>query len=124
MTVYIVQKPKPNRQNWMPDFTTAAQFGDFEFIFEAHHKVFRNTAEAATIADEKLRDFDPQKDYLLWAASEPAAVYAAIMVLIARGHDAIRFLQWNRSGEGQPGYYAPMEIDISHLPDLYEGESK
>src|SRR5687768_3122822 len=65
-TVFIVQRPKPKSDGWVPDFSSASKYGRLDFIFDTDDKVWSNPTGAILKAQEKLKNFNPDVDYLLW----------------------------------------------------------
>ena len=119
MTVYVTQQPTPNRRNWQPDLSPAAEYGKIKYIFQGGEQPFTNPANAISVARKELRDFNPETDFICWPNSgDPASLYATIMCLVDKGHKEITFLYWNRNRDanGQPlpdrGYYAPVKMSL------------
>lgn len=71
-------------------------------------------------AAEKLADFNPERDYLLWPAQGDPATCFVVLMFLCRYFSypvfTLRFLYWTR-GQGPTGrndnargYYFPIEI--------------
>jgi len=119
MTVYVVQQPKPNKSGFLPDFSSAADFGEMKFIFSSDEKVFAIPGPSLTKAKRELKVFNQEEDYILWHnAGDPAAMYAVLIALMAEHNPSkINFLYWNRkrdsSGNREPhaGFYVPCKFE-------------
>lgn len=121
-TVFIIQQPRPKDDGWSPDFSSAIQYGKLEFIFGVGDRAYADPREAKRKAAAKLANFNPAKDYLLWANfGDPATAWIVIMILVAKGYLRLCFLYWSRgrSATGmnnELGFYFPVELDVTQLP--------
>jgi len=120
-TVFIIQQPRPKEDGWTPNFEPATKYGNLAFIFEANDRTYADPSSARKKALAKLKDFDSDHDYLLWANfGDPASLWLTIMVLVAQGHRRLKFLYWSRgkSAEGmsnENGFYFPVELDVTSV---------
>lgn len=120
--VYITQHPRPKGDGWVPDFSKAQPYGRLEYVFEVSDRAYADPAAALRKAMTRLKDFNPDKDCLLWCNfGDPATLFLIIMILVARGFKTLKFLYWSRGRIGDVmsndcGYYAPIILDVSKLP--------
>lgn len=119
MTVYIPQEPKPNRQNWVPDFSSALQYGEIAFVFESHEKVYAIPAPSLFKARRLLENFNYKEDYILiHTAGDPMAQIVVDMVLRELDPEYINFLYWDRKREPDgtrktgAGFYVPKTLKL------------
>lgn len=124
-TVFIVQRPRPRKtDSWVPSFDTAKEYGRLEFIFEASDHPYGDHEFALRKVAEKLKTFDPDRDYILFTNfGDPACIFFVLQYLgFCRGLSRINYLYWTKGrsqgGTAGPltpatGYYFPLCIDIS-----------
>lgn len=121
-TVFIVQKPRPKDDGWVPNFEPATKYGKLDYIFEAGDRTYADPASAKKKICSRLASFNSEHDFLLWSNfGDPASLWLTIMVLVAEGHRRLKFLYWSRgkSTEGmsnENGFYFPVELDVTMLP--------
>lgn len=118
MTVFVTQQPIPNKHNWTPDLTPAAQYGKLQYVFN-QGPLFNEIKSAQRAAEIALKHFDPETDYVCWpCAGDPAALYVIIMTLMKLGHRKINYLYWSRklNHDGvrvrSSGEYLPIPIEV------------
>tara|TARA_R110001632_G_scaffold227969_4_gene362854 strand:- start:2440 stop:2793 length:354 start_codon:yes stop_codon:yes gene_type:complete len=114
--VYIIQEPAPRSDGWTPDMSTAAEHGALVNVFDKADRIYADTAAAVEKAKSKLKDFNPEEDFLLWAGfADPSAQWVVSMSLVALGHNKVNFLFWSKrpsSVNKQGGYYFPITIKV------------
>lgn len=122
MTVYIVQRPKPNRHNWTPDLSPALQYGPLKYIFDEDESVTKSPKAGMKKAAKALENFSSD-DFILWTGTgDPSTLFAVIMVLTARLDD-IQYLSWsrNQNDDGtwskEKGGYNPMTLSVAPFLD-------
>lgn len=125
MTVFIIQQPRQNRHNWQPDFSSAEKYGELRFVFDAHERVYALPNPSMKKAQRTLKDFDFEKDYILWPnIGDPQAMFAfafafGLEQLLAV--DYVNVLQWNRKreedGSRDPsvGFYVPIRYNFKEM---------
>lgn len=115
--VFVIQHPIPNHAGWTPDLGPAAQYGALHYIFDVDDKVYVDPNSAKTKLISRLKDFNPEEDFLCWHnAGDPAAVWLTIQVLASGGVKKIKYLYWQkpRKHSGQSGgHYLPIILDSS-----------
>jgi hypothetical protein len=125
MTVYVTHQAAPTEKKWTPDLSSAVKYGELKFIFENGYPVNGNNVKSIRIARDALKDFNFEKDYVLWPwGGDPSAAHIAVMILSNyMSLDKINFLIWNRvrkkDEEGnvifRDGYYIPVCYDLKEL---------
>ena len=124
MTVYVIQQPVPNQHNWTPDLTPATDFGPLKYIFDGGENVYALPGPMMKKAQNVLKDFDPEHDYILWPnTGDPAALWTTCFALAQMGFQKVSFLYWNRkrvSGQRDysSGFYAPITYDLKTPPQI------
>lgn len=117
--VYIPQPPPPTRNGWVPDLSSAIEFGRLQYVFDAGEKVYALPGPSMFKARKALRDFNPKEDFILWPnTGDPASLWITLIVAMEHDPEFIRFLYWDRkrttSGErdGRKGFYVECKIPI------------
>tara|TARA_R110000744_G_scaffold99427_1_gene191940 strand:- start:427 stop:816 length:390 start_codon:yes stop_codon:yes gene_type:complete len=116
-TVYIIQQAKAKPDGWVPNLEPATQFGKLQFIFDANDKIHLDPQEALKKAHKRLKDFNPDTDFICSTQSgDPSGLWLVITYLASSGNPVLKFLYWNRSVKGgsrtnEAGFYYPVEID-------------
>jgi hypothetical protein len=112
--VFITQQPAPARSGWMPNLTPAERYGALEYVFSAEYQPYLYPQKALRQAEEALRDFDPERDYVLWPNTGcPMAAWAVMLTLGRKGLRQIKALKFDRglvNGErdNRNGFYTPI----------------
>lgn len=125
MTVYVIQQPAPNKTGWMPDFSSAAEYGAIQYLFNADERVYALGGPSLFKVRKFLRDtFKPEKDYILWPnIGDPMACIIAMLAIGEMGYDSIKCLYWNRkrdaqgNRDSQAGFYFPIQINLKERKD-------
>lgn len=113
--VFIIQEPKARKDTgWLPDFTTAEEYGRIVNIFKgSQHPSYMHVNELHNHLDSVLRDFDPQRDYILWAGGDAASI-VHVSAYLAKRHNSVQMLRWdNRRNEQKQrigGFYKPVTL--------------
>ena len=125
MTVFLIQQPKPSKSGFMPDFTSAAEYGHILNLFELDEQVFGDPMRYLAIATTRLLAAEfSDNDYFLWPnTGDPIALYVAIVAVTRLPNlKKIQILNWQRpflkNDKKQRGYYLPVTITLSTLNDL------
>lgn len=118
MTVYVTQQPRPNARNWVPNLEPATQYGELKYVFSGDEAVYCNPVSMMQECWDRLKDFDPDEDYILWPnTGDPAACWAVIMTIMSYGLDKIQFLYWDRKMDEDgrrtnEGFYTPVILKL------------
>lgn len=92
------------------DYLPAQKFGGIIFLtrseFSPVSGSLNNKALIGQIRD-KLADFDPEVDYIVFSGSPTVA--AAVFAYIGSKHDLFTVLRWSN----RDSFYAPITIDLS-----------
>lgn len=119
MTVFVTQQPTPNKFNWVPDLTPAAEYGKIEYVFEGGEAIYSNPVNSMKKAKFRLENFNPSLDYLLYPGTgDPAAFAVCIMAILDKGYDTLPLLYWDRirddngSRDSKKGIYVPINFTL------------
>lgn len=121
MTVYVIQQPVPNRRNWTPDLTPATEFGAIKYIFSGSDHVYALPDSMMKKAQEALKNFHSENDYLLWPnTGDPAALWTACFALVLLGFEKVDILYWNRKQKDgkrdyNSGFYLPITYQLKNF---------
>lgn len=112
--VYVFQRPRP-REDWTPDLSSASKYGTIRFLFDIDDAPHKDPRAAAKRVLPSLSQFDPEKDFLLWANfCDPMSAWLVVFMLGLSGKKKLQFLYWNKKGyAGEPGFYYPVCVDLS-----------
>ena len=116
--VFVTQQPKPNSNGWTPNLQPATQFGAIHYVFNGSDRPYCDPDHALEVAAEVLRDFNPDKDYVLWPnTGDPAAVWAVLLALARMPINKIKFLYWERKlvdgvRTKSDGFYTPVTFNL------------
>jgi len=114
--VYVIQQPKPKEGGWTPNLQPAVEYGRIEFVFDAGDRIYADPKAALEKARTRLKDFDPENDYLLWPNfGDPASQWLVVAHLTANGFNTLRWLYWTRGRVGnamsnENGFYIPITL--------------
>lgn len=112
MTVYVVNQPARRTTGVVYDISPATAHGPLDFIFTMHQpRPSSDPAWALNAAHEKLKDFDCQNDFILWAGGDPFSL-AVVTAVLAEGFETFSFLKWERDRETHEGHYVPITLDL------------
>ena len=105
--VFIIQRPRPKADGWLPNFDSAAKFGAIHYIFDENYRAHANTLKAKEDAINKLEEYNPSCDYILPTVfGDPAAVWIVVSAICQICfHERVsvaKFLYWSR-GRGEQG---------------------
>lgn len=113
--VYILQKPFKNK-----DFSSAARYGAIHYIFESTDSPSLATPKAIFKIRQKLKDFDPEKDYIVSSGGDPIVPLLVGSVLQTLGIREYSFLRWERERDlnnhlTKAGFYVPVLINLKQF---------
>lgn len=118
-TVYVIQQPRPNKQGWMPDLSSANKYGKIEYVFGSHERIYALPGPSLFKARKIFREFNQDQDYILWpGVGDPAALVVAMIALMECDIDYFKQLYWDRKRDdnGQRtaanGFYVPLTHNI------------
>lgn len=120
--VFIVQRPRPKADGWVPNFQAATKYGTLHFVFDIGDRAFNNPDAAMLKARTVLSDFNPDTDYILNVGfGDPMCGVVVDWLMATRfGVQArkVQYLYWNRTvmPDGQidkiNGYYVPLPVRL------------
>lgn len=118
--VYLVQEPTvPKATGRVLDITPLLWWGKVRILMERTQVASFRPAQAFVQINERLKTFDPEKDYIAVAGGDSLAVVLVGSVLAQQGHSYFNWLRFERSklpdGTRDPssGAYVPIYVPIS-----------
>lgn len=110
----------PNRRTgWMPDLSSASEYGNIKYIFSGGEKVYALPGPSLFKASQELKGFNPKEDFVLWpGVGDPAALFTTIIAIMRFNPEKITFLYWDRKRDPEgnrsksQGFYVPCTITI------------
>lgn len=121
--VFVVSRPTVNKFGFTPNLSSAQQYGRLEIVFEQSDNPQFLPGPAVRKAFRVLRDFDCQRDAVLWAGGgDPTAVGICFAVLssvtAAQRPQIITMLRWERTltdngRDRKSGFYVPVPIELA-----------
>lgn len=130
--VYVAQKPKSGGTNQaVYDVSPALEYGHkIEFIFDAYENASMNPLHSIEQVRRKLRNFNPDQDYIALAGGDPYCSLLIGFVVNEMGWP-LRYLRFERlrqrptisadgkvvPNNGSSGYYIPVEMPSSAYID-------
>ncbi len=116
--VYVVQQPRPFRDratgNTFPkDLSSAQRYGKLVPILDAEDHPSLTPGPSLFQLQKKLRDFNPERDYICHAGGDPMSLALALLVLRDLNLKEVQVLRWDRerSTQGERlagGFYVPV----------------
>lgn len=129
--VYVVQVPKSTAKGFTPNLQSALQYGPISYVFQGEDQPELLPGPALNKAKNALKDFDPDKDYILWPnIGSPAALVSCLLALNLANLSSVQMLHWNRdivpanSGGKRSystGHYTPVKFELRDYLGLSNG---
>lgn len=113
--VFITQEPFLNK-----DFSSASNYGAIHYIFTREESPCLVPIKSIFNVRQKLRDFNPDKDYIINSGGDPINGILVGSVLLTLGIKKFTFLRWDRTKDlngrvTNVGFYVPVTIDLSNF---------
>jgi len=122
MTVYVIQPPPKNRHGWSPDLSSAAEYGEIQFVFDDRDRVYALPGPSLFKARKIAAVFDCDKDYILWPnIGDPMALACFLLAMKDKDMPHCNFLYWNRkrnedgTRDSHSGYYVPVKFNLKDV---------
>ena len=119
MTVFITKSPVPDNKGWMPDLSSAQNYGPAKFVFEGHEHVYALPGPSLHKARRVLKDFDWTTDYLLHPNSfDQMALVCAMTAILELAPDYVNILYFDRAmkedgtRDRRSGSYYPIRLEL------------
>lgn len=120
-TVYLVQQPTvpkgPDKKRI--DTTPLYQHGKVTVLLDPGQNAYYNSAASRLQMKERLKTFDPDRDYIAVAGGDSLGVLLVGSILTEMGFDHFFYLRWERTllpnGQRDPvnGSYIPLLVPLS-----------
>ena len=108
--VFVLQATR-----FQADVSAAGVYGEICFVLSAGDRTCANPELSIEKLRRALRDFDPNRDFVVWAGGDPLSAIITGMVFMDLGIPKFRFLRFEKNRNikhGQPvtGFYSPVEV--------------
>ena len=100
--VFLIAQPTIAKNGHLPDLTPLADYGEVTLVVEVGER------------PDRLKDFDAETDYLVWAGGDTLSAVMAGAILTQLGHRFFRWLRFERGrrkGVAEAGGQARVERD-------------
>jgi hypothetical protein len=118
--VYLVQEPSvPKHTGRKMDLTPLTWWGKVKILMERNQTASYNPPAALLQLQERLKDFDPDKDYVAVAGGDSLAVILVGAALAQGQHTFFHYLRFERTmlpGGGRDpasGSYTPIRVPLT-----------
>jgi hypothetical protein len=97
--VFLIAEPSVRHNGEFPTLTPLAEYGDIKTVIPSSLYVSRHPDTAMQIIQTKMKDFDPERDYLVWAGGDTlgAVLVGAFLYSHVPEGVKIRWLRWQRN---------------------------
>lgn len=114
--VFLIQQPPPTGRGWTPNLAPASCHGQLRVLLGSNEKPVFNPDRCLSLLRQKLRDFDPREDKLLWAGGDALSLLLVGAVLGELGHRTLTYLRYDRRrddvGSVVGGDYLPVTVNL------------
>lgn len=113
--VYVLQATRHQA-----DVSPAAVYGEIMFVLSAGDRTCSNPELSMERLRRALSEFDPLKDFIVWAGGDPLSAIVTGMVLIDLGIRKFRYLRFEKNRNTKPGvpvtgFYSPVEVWLEEV---------
>ncbi len=123
-TVFLIAQPTIARSGSLPNLEPLGEHGNVKVLVPAGDRpTFQPTRTLEQIAN-RLKDFNPEEDFLVWAGGDTLAAVLTGVVLSDMGVERMRWLRYER-GRNSDGTrtdagakYVPVEVDLGEIDQL------
>lgn len=95
-TVYLIMQPSVKGNGETPDLKNLSDYGDVRVLVNAGEYPTKQPKRCLRLIEKRLVDFDPRRDYLVWAGGDSLAAILTGVVLADRNWEAIQWLRYDR----------------------------
>lgn len=122
--VFLIAQPTIAKSGHLPDLTPLADYGEVTLVTEVGENPSFKPGEVFQRAVDRLKDFDAENDYLVWAGGDTLSAVMAGAILMQHGHRFFRWLRFERGRrkgvaeqgkqrverDDNRGWYTPVEV--------------
>lgn len=111
--VFVIQNTR-----YPADVSPAKIYGQIEYVLGTGDRTSSNPDQSLRKLFSALEEFDPDKDFVLWAGGDPLSCMLTGGVLAELGILRYKYLRFekdrSRSAPGEPvaGFYVPVLVDL------------
>lgn len=117
--VFVINEPTVSRTGRRPDLHPMEKYGEVRTLVKEGEYPSFAPREALQRITERLRDFDPNRDFLAWAGGEPLSAVMVGSLLADMDITDVRWLRYERpASPGRHGtiskrpHYTVVEVPI------------
>lgn len=111
--VFVVHDRSAGVDGRPVNLSAALSYGRLVPIFQERDWPGMNSEQGCRQIERRLRTYDPEKDFLLWAGGDPMALVMLGAWLFGNGIDQSRWLRHNRKRDAQGNRTDEYEYTIS-----------
>lgn len=104
MTVHLIAQPSVSRDRKPPSLDPLYEHGPVEVLIQAGEYPTFNPERCLKLVEDRLRNFDPDRDCLAWAGGDALAAVMAGVVLsdmaAEKGWESFTWLRYERPVDG------------------------
>ncbi len=117
--VFLIATPSVSSKGDFPKLEPLAEFGDIKVVVENGDYPSFKPAEIYKKVVDRLKMYDAENDYLVWAGGDTLAAFMAGSALAQMGHRSFRWLRFERGIDretgrrtNERGKYTPIDIAL------------
>lgn len=120
--VFLICQPSIRKDGSMPDLKPLAEHGEVILLVHAGDRPTFSPSETKVLQSriiEKLRDFDPNQDFLVWAGGDTLCAVMTGVALERLEFNRVRWLRYDRGRDPATGRrtdanarYVPVEYPL------------
>lgn len=116
--VFLIAQPTIKGNGAMPDTSDLGRYGTVHVLVRTGELPFRDPVKVLDLMEERLADFDPDIDYMVWVGGDTLSAVMAGYMLRAYDVRRVKWLRWSRPpnperpSERLAGRYVPATIDF------------
>ncbi len=126
MTVYLIAQPSVSRTGELPKLEPLAKFGQIKVLINPGEDPRFGPPRAIELITKRLKDFNPEEDYLAWAGGDTLAAVLTGVVLadlsLEREFSHFNWLRFERGSNAagertvEGGRYVPIVVTLPIPP--------
>lgn len=129
--VFLIAQPSVTRDGRVPDISDLYRFGEVRVLLDAReydNVGNSNAGHALQRLITRLQDYDPERDYIVWAGGDTTAALMVGAALFQIGVDAVQWLRFERPRDAGTGrrygdkQYIPYLVPLAGEPVGSEDE--
>jgi hypothetical protein len=95
-TVYLIAQPSLDREGRAPDLSSLRAHGELRVVVRSGEYPSSNPQRAMRLVRERMADFNPSTDFVVWAGGDTLAALLVGVVLAEKGCYDVMWLRYDR----------------------------